>query len=110
MASCEDYDVIVPHKKKLHLKWCLLDDEVKDFTKEVTETEGGGPPEDTNGEEIIIDSNVNDDIYIIDLVNEVTGDENIDATRKIDNEVQEQADLNEKFPFQFDLRSASEEE
>merc|ERR1711981_934192 len=44
--DCEDYKIIVPYKKKLHLKWCLLDDGVTDFTKEVTEAEGGGPPDD----------------------------------------------------------------
>ena len=42
--DCEDYDVMVPHKKRLHLKWCLLDDSKNDFTKEVTEPEGGEPP------------------------------------------------------------------
>ena len=86
MASCEDYDVIVPHKKKLHLKWCLLDDEVKDFTKEVTKTEGGGPPEDTNGEEII-KANVNDDIYNIDQVNEVVDNDSIDVSERKANTI-----------------------
>ena len=91
MADCEDYDVVVPHKKKLHLKWCLLDDEVKDFTKEVTETEGGGPPEDT-----IVDSNASN--------NSIDG-------RDVENEVRGKAesDLLEKFPVQIDLRNAPEE-
>ena len=43
--DCDDYDVIVPHKKRLHLKWCLLDDGMTDFTKEVEEAEGGGAPQ-----------------------------------------------------------------
>ena len=88
--------MIVPHKKKLHLKWCLLDDEVKDFTKEVTETEGGGPPEDAEAEDTIVDSN--------DSNNSIDG-------RDVENEVQGKAesDLLEKFPVQIDLRNASEE-
>ena len=113
MADCEDYDVIVPHKKKLHLKWCLLDDEVKDFTKEVTETEGGGPPEDAKGENRIIDSNVNDDIYNIDEVNEVAGNDSIASKIKgRKNEVPEKAESNllEKFPFQIDLRKRNASE
>ena len=46
MKECTDYNVLVPHKKKLHLKWCLLDEAVKDFTEAVEAAEGGGPPED----------------------------------------------------------------
>jgi len=51
-GDCKPYDIIIPYKKKLHLKWCLLDDDVKDFTKEVTETVGGGPPEDPADDEV----------------------------------------------------------
>ena len=32
---CEDYVIRVPDKKRLHLKWCLLDDETKDLSRDL---------------------------------------------------------------------------
>jgi len=55
--DCKDYDVIIPHKKKLHLKWCLLDDDVTAFTKVVSETKGGGEP-DGSAESVESDESV----------------------------------------------------
>ena len=41
MTTCEDYVIRVPHKKKLHLKWCLLDEGTKDLSKVLPETKKG---------------------------------------------------------------------
>jgi len=48
--DCTDYDVLVPFKKRLHLKWCLLDGTITDFNKEVEKVLGGGLAEESASE------------------------------------------------------------
>ena len=74
--DCTDYDVLVPFKKRLHLKWCLLDGTITDFNKEVEKVPGGGLAEESASEfgEYLKEDNVDDGaIYLfIDKLTDVT--------------------------------------